>query len=205
MNTIPRHTAWFLAVGALLFWAGPAQAQTTSAGPYYATPSWDQTLTCTTLSTCPRFIVLSNWGSAAVLDRETGLVWERSPGDTDLDGDVEPNDRLSWETFPSAREHCASKDVGGRIGWRLPSVHELASLVDPNNVDTVGPPFDPALPPGHPFQNVQSFFYWSAATDADHATFAWNVYFFNGLVSTSLKSFTFFVWCVRGGMNADAY
>ena len=54
---------------------GSAIAQTTAVGPYYATPSWDQTLSSST-----RFIVLSNMGSAAVLDRETGVVWERSPG-----------------------------------------------------------------------------------------------------------------------------
>ena len=40
-----------------------------SAGPYYATPSWNQQLPAAT-----RFIVLTNWASAAVLDRETGLV-----------------------------------------------------------------------------------------------------------------------------------
>lgn len=52
----------------------PAVAQTTGNGPYYATPSWDQTLPSNT-----RFIVLSNFGGQAVLDRETGLVWEKSP------------------------------------------------------------------------------------------------------------------------------
>jgi hypothetical protein len=51
-----------------------AWAQTVAPGPYYAMPSWDQTLPVAT-----RFIVLSNMGSNAVLDRETGLVWERSP------------------------------------------------------------------------------------------------------------------------------
>src|SRR5688500_11468228 len=56
-----------------------ARAQTVAPGPYYATPSWDQTLACNTIATCPRFIVLSNMNSDAVLDRETGLVWERAP------------------------------------------------------------------------------------------------------------------------------
>ena len=59
--------------------ASAAQAQIISAGPYYATPSWDQTFPCAALANCPRFVVLSNFNNDAVLDRETGLVWERSP------------------------------------------------------------------------------------------------------------------------------
>jgi hypothetical protein len=44
-----------LTVGLLLLWAlallsGPADAQTTANGPYYATPSWDQKLQCDTLA-----------------------------------------------------------------------------------------------------------------------------------------------------------
>src|SRR5215813_14635404 len=88
-------------------------AQTVGAGPYYASPSWDQTLPSNT-----RFIVLSNMNSAAVLDRETGLVWERSP-DTEL------------HTWVGALGHCLNSHLGGRMGWRLPSINELASLVDP--------------------------------------------------------------------------
>ena len=54
--------------------AGPARAQTTSVWPDYATPSWNQTLPSPT-----RFIILSNFAGAAVLDQNTGLVWEKSP------------------------------------------------------------------------------------------------------------------------------
>jgi hypothetical protein len=51
-----------------------ASAQTVANGPYYATPSWDQTLPAAT-----RFVVLSNMNAEAVLDRETGLVWRKTP------------------------------------------------------------------------------------------------------------------------------
>src|SRR5713101_6294178 len=70
---IMRHTV-STAVGLVVLTVGlivnQAPAQTTANGPYYATPSWDQTLACTTLATCPRFIVLSNFNNQAVLDRE---------------------------------------------------------------------------------------------------------------------------------------
>jgi hypothetical protein len=161
----------------------PAVAQTTGPGPYYAWPAWDQKLQCDTQATCPRFIVLSNWNNQAVLDRETGLVWERSPS-------------TSTFTWSNAQLHCNLLTVANRIGWRLPTLQELASLVDR------GQSF-PALPTGHPFSNVQSSFYWSAATFAIVASFAWGVFFDSGNVSFDDKSVTFFVWCVRGGQGVD--
>ena len=122
-----------LTAGMLALAAEPADAQTMAAGPYYATPSWDQTLPPST-----RFIVLSNFNNEAVLDRETGLVWERSPVSV-LGTD--------WFTAVSA---CERLIVANRLGWRLPSVQELTSLVDP----TQG---NPALPPGNPFSNIMFF------------------------------------------------
>ena len=148
--------------------SAPAQAAS-GIGPYYATPSWDQTLPAAT-----RFIVLTNMNSEAVLDRETGLVWELSPG-------------TGLRTWNDALNYCTRKTVGNRNGWRLPIIQELASLRDP----TV--PFPgPALPAGHPFIDVQSFEYRSASTDVTSATRAWLVDFRFGL-GTNSKSATGYV------------
>src|SRR5215813_9983343 len=108
------------------FVGAPIFAQTTAPGPYYATPSWDQTLPAST-----RFIVLSNMSNAAVLDRETGLVWEQSPS----------THSFIWE---EAQRRCNGLTTGGRLGWQLPTLQELASLLDP----TVAPP-GIRLPAGH--------------------------------------------------------
>jgi len=57
-----------------------------------------------------RFKVLSEFGGAAVFDKETGLVWEQSPGDTDEDGDVDNDDRITWINA----QLCVDKVVGNR-------------------------------------------------------------------------------------------
>jgi hypothetical protein len=158
--------------------SAPALAVTSGVGPYYATPSWDQTLPAAT-----RFIVLTNMNSEAVLDRETGLVWEQSPSTT----------LFNW--MP-ASIHCVQLSKGGRKGWRLPTIQDLASLIDPITTN-------PSLPTGHPF-TVQSFAYWSASTRVDDATFAWLVDFSDGLVGSFFKSFGVgYSWCVRGGPGVD--
>jgi hypothetical protein len=126
-------------------------------------------------------------GSVSFPVKETGLVWEKSPQTT----------TVVWGT---ALGDCVSKIVGGRRGWRLPSLHELASLIDPS-VAFPGP----TLTPGHPFLNVASENYWSATTNAQDAGYAWLVYFNLGQPSTTLKSGSLRFWCVRGGASTDAY
>jgi hypothetical protein len=163
----------------------PATAQTTANGAYYPWPAWDQTLACTALNACPRFVVLSNMSSAAVLDRETGLVWERSPSST----------LYMWK---DASAVCTFHTLGNRRGWRLPTIQELASLMDP----TV--PFPgPTLPAGHPFQNVAMDNYWSANTWVEDSSYAWFVDFRDGFVKVGAKSATLRRWCVRGGQGVD--
>jgi hypothetical protein len=130
-----------------------------------------------------RFVVLADFNNEAVLDRETGLVWEQAPEET----------RRAW----NAARNCAGKTVGGRMGWRLPSVTELSSLRDP----ALPPPYVPA----NVFSGVQASDYWSATQDAQNLTFAWYVHFGIGLVFTNPKIYVNHVWCVRGPMNADTY
>ena len=95
-------------------------------------------------------------------------------------------------------EKSALPTVGGRKGWRLPALPELASLVDPS-VASPGP----TLSAGHPFLAVQSANYWSASAHVDSPTLTWGVGFSNGVVLGVNKAFDQRVWCVRGGINAN--
>jgi hypothetical protein len=132
-----------------------------------------------------RFRVLSQFGGAAVLDKETGRVWEQSPS------------TVSGAWF-GAHQFCYQKEVGGRKGWRLPTIEELASLVDTSQVN-------PSLPLGHPFSNVQlSNAYWSATSNVEFPENAHVVFFNDGGVSHGQKINTApFDWCVRGGQGID--
>jgi hypothetical protein len=172
---------WVIGMG--LAMSAPAQAAS-GVGPYYATPSWDQTFPAST-----RFIVLTNMNSEAVLDRETGLVWEQSPDQNEH----------SWF---AAQVQCSTKTVGTRKGWRLPNMQELLSLVDRSL-----PPSSPTLPAGHPFSNVRLGFtdvYWSATSNQLSVTpAAWAESFGSGNTLILSKSNALFTWCVRGGQGPD--
>jgi hypothetical protein len=144
-----------------------------------------------------RFKVLREFGGAAVLDKETGRVWEQSPS----------TDTFCWTASascpgtglaPDALSHCYQLEVGGRKGWRVPSIEELASLVDTPQ----GSPTTPALPAGHPF-NVPPTVHWSSTTNASDASRAWAVGFASGNVFNPLKTASREVWCVRGGQGID--
>ncbi len=145
-------------------------------------PAWYQIL-----PSAERFLLVM--GDVAVLDRETGLVWERSPS-------------TSYFDWWNAQWHCNSLTVGNRMGWRLPTLQELASLVDgdPANNSSL------KLPPGHPFSNVQSSHYWSATSLADEpGGTPWGACWvgFSGYAGNIDKSNPYCVWCVRGGQGVD--
>ncbi|MDH5576009.1 MAG: DUF1566 domain-containing protein [Nitrospirota bacterium] len=175
----------------------PGSAVNGSGNPVATTqtqPSWDQDL-----PSAQRFVTVLTRSlfASAILDKNTGLVWEIAPGDTNGDALITTADQVSWD---DARRHCLAQSDGGVRGWRLPSVHELLSLVDPEN-----PSGNPVLPPGHPFSGVQSSNYWSATTNVENPTLAWDAHFSLGFVDILNKTSTNFVWCVRGGGPLSDY
>ena len=128
------------------------------------------------LSAAERFTLVLD--GAGVKDQQTGLVWEQAP---DLEHDV-------WSR---SVERCMTKAVGGKRGWRAPTIQEMKSLVDPAQKD-------PALPPGHPFSNIKSAIYWTATPHPTDDIVAWQVSFFSGEPVTDQKSGTRRMWCVLG-------
>jgi hypothetical protein len=178
----------------LIVGASSARAQTVAVGPYYATPSWDQTLVCTAAATCPRFVVLSNLNNDAVLDRETGLVWEKAPSTAQV-------------TLNGAQGRCLNLKTGGRMGWRLPKSDELFSLLDPTQTNNLlgGPS---ALPVGHPFVGTGgNTDYWTI--DQDAPPFNNNlslIHVFTNAGEFNTDDYNYSnarAWCVRGPGGAQ--
>jgi len=138
--------------------------------------SWDKKISGAT-----RFkLVLDD---EAVLDKETGLVWEQAPATGTSD----------WGASCFA---CYRRTVGGRYGWRPPTVEELASLFDPSLLN---------LPSGHPFTNVSSGSFWSSTTNRNYGGangFMLGGGVFGGEPKNNTNSR---IWCVRGGWGHDAY
>jgi hypothetical protein len=142
-----------------------------------ALPTWDKRI-----DGANRFKVLSALDGEAVLDRETGLVWEKVAS---LPG--------NWR---NALRFCALRNTGGRMGWRLPALEELLTLVDPDETT-------PALPPGAPFENVFTTSFWTANEEEGDPTLAvtvnLDVFSLSGALKTSGSRK---VLCVRGGRGS---
>lgn len=138
--------------------------------------SWDQKIT----QSSKRFVVLSTFGNEAVLDKETQLVWQRTPSESQF-------------TWVGAVSYCGALAVSGRYAWRLPSAVEFMSLMDADSTSVV------KLPDGHPFQGSFASYFWSSSSYPDDPIYAlWinptNVFFEGYLKTTNAPR----AWCVRG-------
>jgi hypothetical protein len=117
-----------------------------------------------------------------VLDRETGLVWERAPSTTPV----------FWVDAIFA---CREELVGNRRSWRLASYEELTSLLDPTQNN-------PALPAGNPFQGIGATDrFWTSTTDENDQTAAYFVEIASAATFQTADKTTnlFRPWCVRTG------
>lgn len=123
-----------------------------------------------------------------VLDKETGLIWARNV------------ELLGPQNWLDANTLCRELELANRMGWRLPTVEELSSLIDPRQAPLV-------LPPGHPFLGVQYGSgipaYWTASNVENPAGAAWSVNLWRGagphLAGLGNKSIPGYVWPVRSG------
>ncbi len=139
----------------------------------------------------------ANPDGEAVRDNETCLVWERFPDRTEGTG----ND--GYRPWAEAYNFCIRREVGGRKGWRLPSVVELTSLGD-DGPDVLPEALLLLLPP---YMHERST-HWTTTTSPFDTAEAYFVSFgVRGHITrpgTDLKTEDEFTWCVRGGPEQAA-
>ena len=103
-----------------------------------------------------------------VRDNYTGLVWQR--GDSD--------DMLSWQ---EAVDYCAGLDLNGN-SWRLPSIRELATLVDEAQV---APAINREMFPDTKYGARSNDWYWATP---QRGSAAWGLNFDDGFTGTNTGS-----------------
>jgi hypothetical protein len=114
--------------------------------------------------------------TGVVLDRITGLMWQRAVDDGN-------------GTFHDAQAQCARLDLAGHRDWRLPSRIELVSILD---LGQSQPSISPVA-----FPKTPSDWFWTSSLASDSPTAAWYVYFYFGYPKTDEQSNRFRVRCVR--------
>lgn len=111
------------------------------------------------------------------LDIGTGLTWQRVTDGVERD----------WDT---AQAYCANLVLGGSSDWRLPTITELATIVDESRSE---PAIDMNVFPGTPPQAN----FWTSTTSAANAAQAWGIYFYYGEMNPQDKTVIKLVRCVR--------
>ena len=111
-----------------------------------------------------------------IYDTKTKLIWQRvhAPGTM---------------TQTNAIAYCLGLNLNG-LGWRLPTVKELSSLVD-LSIASPDSSIDPA------FTGTPYFFFWSASPVAGPPDQAWVIDFSGGYVSIDFPVASYHVRCVR--------
>lgn len=100
------------------------------------------------------------------------------------------DDAVVWSSVVS-NGICGLTDASTAYEWRLPTRSELESIT--HGTEYVHPSSMGA------FTNVQSNLYWSSTSYAGDPYFGWLVYLNDGGTTFGEKSFTYYVWPVRGG------
>ncbi len=137
-------------------------------------------------------------GDATLTDNLTTLIWSPD-GSTPTDGGLCTGGATTWQ---GALNYVACLNTNNYLGhsdWRLPNVNELESIVNDgqSNVAT--------WLNGQGFSNVQWNYYWSSTSYASNPSCAWSVFMYDGdvLAFNVAKSYSYYVWPVRGGQGTS--
>ena len=118
------------------------------------------------LFTIPLLLVTTLNAKDVILDTTTSLLWQDAPINED-----------ALVTYKEAQNYCKFLTIEKYKNFRLPTLHELQTLVDYKN-------YKPAILNG--FKHVESTTYWTSTVFADAHDERWTVDFEKG--SRSVKA-----------------
>ena len=113
-----------------------------------------------------------------IKDPKTNLMWEDTP-----------HVREAKIRQPRAKTYCAELKVGGFEDWRLPTIHELLTIIDYTRIS-------PAILREFSYVEDESF-YWTKTHVADEDDAFWGVNFKRGYSSKASEYYDRYVRCVR--------
>jgi serine/threonine protein kinase len=137
-------------------------------------------------------------GDGTVTDNKTGLIWLKNANC--------PGHQMTWkEAMQWAAElahgQCGLSDGSKAGDWRLPTKEEWEAMWDDRYSD-------PALcnaagtgqwKEGDAFSGVPTSYTWYWSSSEISTSSAWSVGLYDGSVYYNDKTYTFYVWAVRGG------
>lgn len=124
-----------------------------------------------------------------VEDRLTAAVWSRDANPAQFP--------LTWREALQFVADMRARRTYGYGNWQLPTRRLLFSLISHQNLN-------PALPKGHPFENIFTGYYWSAETCRRLNDQAWYVHLGGGRIHRGMKHGSYMVWPVAGGLVEPA-
>lgn len=143
----------------------------------------------------------TNLGNGCTQDNVTGLIWATN-GSLLGTGAWGESTTAGTVQYKVAQMNTTSGATGyqlcGYSDWRVPSKDELAAMLQiPIDLSAATPYSDWFNANG--FTGVQAYIYWSSSPDASNPAYAWSVDFDFGAVGSDDKTFSGYVWPVRGG------
>ncbi|HEX7476928.1 MAG TPA: DUF1566 domain-containing protein [Polyangiales bacterium] len=136
-------------------------------------------------------LVLLAWTLPAVADAPPGRYTFPATGTA-----YDTRTRLTWQRAvdagsydqDAAQDHCATLSLAG-AGWRLPTLRELRTLVDPLNAN---PAIDPTA-----FPNTPPTQFWTVSANGNSPDQQYVVSFADGSTSALYHLYSLRVRCVR--------
>jgi hypothetical protein len=116
-----------------------------------------------------------------VEDRLTSVIWSRDANPAQFP--------LTWREAQQFVAEMRARRAHGYGNWRLPARRLLFSLISHQNLN-------PALPEGHPFENIFTGYYWAAETCRRLTDQAWYVHLGGGRIHRGMKHGSYMVWPV---------